>query len=47
MKATLREHILDNAMLTYPDLRGTIIHSDRGTQYTSKQYRKAMAKYGI
>lgn len=47
MKATLCEHTLDNAMLAYPDLRGAIIHSDRGTQYTSKQYRKAIAKYGI
>ena len=47
MKATLCEHTLDNAMLAYPNLRGAIIHSDRGTQYTSKQYRKAIAKYGI
>ena len=31
MKATLCEHTLDNAMLAYPDLRGAIIHSDRGT----------------
>ena len=47
MKATLCEHTLDNAMLAYPNLRGAIIHSDRGTQYTSKQYRKTIAKYGI
>ena len=47
MKATLCEHTLDNAMLAYPDLRGAIIHSDRGTQYTSELYRKAITKYGI
>lgn len=47
MKATLCEHTLDNAMLAYPDLRGAIIHSDRGTQYTSELYRRAIAKYGI
>ena len=47
MKATLCEHTLDNAMLAYPDLRGAIIHSDRGTQYISELYRRAIAKYGI
>ena len=47
MKATLCEHTLDNAYLAYPDLRGAIVHSDRGTQYTSETYRKALAKYGI
>ena len=47
MKATLCEHTLDNAYLAYPDLRGAIVHSDRGTQYTSEAYRKALAKYGI
>ena len=47
MKATLCEHTLDNAYLAYPDLRGVIVHSDRGTQYTSETYRKTIAKYGI
>ena len=47
MKAILCERTLDNAMLAYPDLRGAIIHSDRGTQYTSELYRKAITKYGI
>ena len=26
---------------------GLMFHSDRGTQYTSETYRKALAKYGI
>ena len=47
MKATLCEHTLDNAYLAYPNLRGAILHSDRGTQYTSETYRKALAKYGM
>lgn len=47
MRATLCEHTLDNAMLAYPDLRGAIIHSDRGTQYTSELYRSAIARHGI
>ena len=47
MKATLCEQTLDNACKAYPELRGAIIHSDRGTQYTSELYRKAVGKYGI
>ncbi len=47
MKANLCTHTLDNAMTAYPSLRGAIIHSDRGAQYTSETYRNAIAKYGI
>ena len=47
MKATLCEQTLDNAYKAYPMLRGAILHSDRGTQYTSELYRKAIHKYGI
>ena len=47
MRATLCEHTLDHAMLAYPELRGSIIHSDRGSQYTSELYRTAITKYGI
>ena len=47
MKAALCERTLANAVQSYPALRGAIIHSDRGTQYTSEAYRKAVAKYGI
>lgn len=47
MKASLCERTLDNAVRSYPALRGAVIHSDRGTQYTSETYRKAIAKYGI
>lgn len=47
MKASLCEQTLVNAVRSYPTLRGAVIHSDRGTQYTSETYRKAVAKYGI
>lgn len=47
MKASLCEQTLKNAFLAYPDINGAILHSDRGTQYTSKLYRKAIKKYGI
>ena len=47
MKAPLCVHTLENAVKAYPDIRGAIIHSDRGSQYTSQLYRDAVAKYGI
>lgn len=47
MKAELCVHTLDNALTSYPFLKGAIIHSDRGAQYTSEAYRKAIAKYGL
>ena len=47
MKAALCRRTLVNAVRSYPALRGAIIHSDRGSQYTSETYRKAVTKYGI
>ena len=47
MKAELCVQTLDNAMASYSALHGTILHSDRGAQYTSNLYRKAIIRYGI
>ena len=47
MKAGLCVQTLDNAMASYPALHGAIIHSDRGAQYTSDLYRRAITRYGI
>ncbi len=47
MKASLCEQTLANAARSYPALRGAVIHSDRGAQYTSETYRRAVAKYGM
>ena len=47
MKATLYEKTLENAYKAYPAMRGCILHSDRGTQYTSELYRRTIQKYGI
>lgn len=47
MKAALCEQTLDNAREAYPMLQGAVLHSDRGTQYASELYRKAINKYGI
>ena len=38
---------LKNASLRYPEIRRAIVHSDRGSQYTSSAYRTAIQKYGI
>ena len=47
MKADLCVHTLENALTAYPSLKGSIIHSDRGGQYTSEAYRQAICKYEI
>ena len=47
MKATLCEKTLENTYKAHPGIRGCIVHSDRGTQYTSELYRNAIRKYGI
>ena len=47
MKADLCVHTLENALTAYPSLKGSIIHSDRGGQYTSESYREAIRKYEI
>ena len=47
MRASLCCHTLENAKKAYPDITGCIIHSDRGSQYTSTEYRAVIQKYGI
>ena len=47
MKATLCQHTVENAFIAYPEIRGAVLHSDRGTQYTSELYRGTLRKYEI
>ena len=47
MRAELCVRTLKSAAAAYPALRGTIVHSDRGSQYTSGAYRETVEKYGI
>ena len=47
MKATLCADTLKNAVEAHPDFKGAILHSDRGSQYTSESYRSVMHQYGI
>ena len=46
MKAFLCKETLENAAKAYPSIRGAIIHSDRGMQYTS-QYRIGTDRFTI
>ncbi|MCI8380573.1 MAG: IS3 family transposase [Lachnospiraceae bacterium] len=47
MKAELCRRTLENAVRSYPALKGAVIYSDRGSQYTSGSCRRRIAKYGI
>lgn len=47
MQASLCVRTLVNACKANPGLKGCILHSDRGSQYTSREFREAIAKYGI
>ena len=47
MRTELCVTTLKNAVMKYPDLEGAIIHSDRGSQYTSAEYRAEISKYNI
>jgi len=47
MQAELCAATVRNACQTYPELRGAILHSDRGSQYTSALYRSELQRCGI
>jgi len=47
MKAELCRRTLANAAAAYPGLRGAIVHSDRGSQYTSELYRQTAVRCGV
>lgn len=42
MKADLCVNAISITVKMHPQLRGVIIHSDRGSQYTSAKYRAAV-----
>lgn len=46
VRAELSERTLVNAHKSY-GLTGTIVHSDRGSQYTSEKYREAVRRCGV
>ena len=47
MRAELCVRTLNYTAKSYPALRGAIVHSDRGSQYTSAAYRTAVVTHGI
>lgn len=47
MKADLCVSTIENAHKAFPDIGGAVLHSDRGSQYTSALYRSALKRYGI
>ncbi len=47
MKAELCEKTVKNAYKAYSQMKGCIVHSDRGSQYTSELYRNTMKQYGL
>lgn len=47
MRAELCIKTLRDAHNKHPELCGAIIHSDRGSQYTSNDYRAAMKRHGF
>lgn len=47
MRAELCVQTLENACKSYQEMRGAVIHSDRGSQYTSEKYRFSITEFGI
>lgn len=47
MRASLCVDTMTQAIRSFPELRDSISHSDRGSQYTSAEYRAALEKFGI
>lgn len=47
MKASLCTETISNALKRHPELIGAIIHSDRGSQYTSDEYRRKIASFNL
>ncbi len=47
MKTELCIETITNAIKSNPGIKGAILHSDRGSQYTSEKYRKALKSAGF
>ena len=47
MQASLCVDMLDKDIMTSPDIKGAIVHSDRGAQYASQTYSDAVINYNI
>ena len=47
MRAELCALTVENTAAAYPEFCGAVLHSDRGSQYTSASYRAALNEYGV
>ena len=47
MRAELCVQTVENACKSYPEMRGAVIHSDRGSQYTSEKYHSILTHFGF
>ena len=47
MRAELCAATVENTTAAYPEFCGAVLHSDRGSQYTSDSYRAALNEYGV
>ena len=47
MKTELCVSTIENMVKSYPSISGMILHSDRGSQYTSASYRAELSRHGI
>ncbi len=47
MKTDLCIQTIENVAKSHQNIRNIIVHSDRGSQYTSGEYRKTLNRYGI
>ena len=47
MKASLAVRALENAVMQRGYPKGVIVHSDRGSQFRSRKFQKALKQYGL
>lgn len=47
MRAELCAATVENTATAYPEFRGAVLHSDRGSRYTSASYRTMLSEYGV
>ena len=47
MRAELCAATVENTAAAYTEFCGAVLHSDRGSQYTSDSYRAALNEYGV
>ena len=47
MRAELCAATVENTAAAYPEFSGAVLHSDRGSQYTSASYRAVLNEYGV